>query len=175
MSQTPDKMASLVDEAARILAGPTPRRQALKLLAGALAGGFLGTLGARRAKAQIAPDAFGHCPGGGVSCSYAGHTFCLSRGKTCCGDTSGCNSNQTCCTTGSRPFCANGGTTCCGNTSCNSTQKCCTTGSTAFCAPTGQSCCGSTSCTSTQKCCNNTVCCGSGQTCSNGRCVASGS
>jgi len=173
MSQAPDKMASLVDEAARILAGPTPRRQALKLLAGALAGGILGTLGARRARAQVAPDAFGRCPGGVAPCSYGGHTFCVSRGKTCCGDTSGCNSTQTCCTTGARPFCANSGTTCCGNTACsNSTQTCCS-GTTPFCAAKGTTCCGSTSCTSGQTCCSG-ACCAAGQTCSNGRCAASG-
>ena len=174
MSQAPDKMASLVDEAARILAGPTPRRQALKLLAGALAGGILGTLGARRARAQVAPDAFGRCPGGVAPCSYGGHTFCVSRGKTCCGDTSGCNSTQTCCTTGARPFCANSGTTCCGNTACsNSTQTCCSTATTPFCAAKGTTCCGSTSCTSGQTCCSG-ACCAAGQTCSNGRCAASG-
>ena len=45
-------MSYLLDDIARILASPIPRRQALRLLGGILAGGILSTLGVKQAAAQ---------------------------------------------------------------------------------------------------------------------------
>jgi len=53
-------MTYFTDEVARILAGPMPRRQALKLLSGVLAGAFLSSIGVQRAKAT---SGCGSCTG----------------------------------------------------------------------------------------------------------------
>ena len=45
-------MRFLLDDVARIMASPIPRRQAFKLLGGALSGAILGTLGIRPAAAM---------------------------------------------------------------------------------------------------------------------------
>jgi len=76
-----ETVANLFDDVARILAGPT-RRQALKLLGGALAGGILVTFGAKRAQATTCSPA---CTSGKVCCSWQGTNFCITAGDTCCG------------------------------------------------------------------------------------------
>ena len=146
-------MQSVFDDVARILASPLPRRQALKLVGGALAGGVLGALGVNPAAAQS----------NATKCKIG--TFACGTG--CCS-----SNTQTCCTTGTSPFCVSKGKICCGSTSCSNNQTCCTTGSKPFCATKGKTCCGSTSCSSDQTCCNGT-CCAKGQKCVNGRCEAS--
>ena len=174
-------MGNFLDDAARILASPMPRRRALRLLGGAIAGGILGTLGARRAQAQTCNPP---CTSGRVCCSWQGTNFCITAGDTCCGNTQGCNSSQQCCTTGTMPFCGNIGDICCGEHTCQRTSTayhvCCGSGTSAFCSATGQSnaipiCCGTNSCNASQTCCASSTCCNSGQRCSNGRCVASNS
>src|SRR5450755_3331039 len=101
-------MHSLLDDVARILASPLPRRRALKLVSGALAGGILAALDLRPAAAQN--DAKPKCPPRTTKCG---------TGSLCC------SSTQTCCTTSATPFCATQGKTCCGKTSCSSGQTCC--------------------------------------------------
>lgn len=170
-------MSNRLDDAARILASPLPRRQALRLAGGALAGYVLSTFGIRRAKAQNAPNTAtakcgDHTCAKGQTCCNTGKTpFCVTQGRTCCGNTS-CGNGQACCSTGSTPFCVTQGRTCCGNTSCGNGQGCCHTGSTPFCAEQGKTCCGNTSCGTSQTCCTN-VCCAEHLICSNGRCTAS--
>src|SRR5580704_12324874 len=112
---------NLVDDAARILASPLPRRQALKALSGVLTGGLLAALGVRRANAQTCNPA---CKGGETCCRGTnGRLFCSIPGGTCCGNTS-CNDAQQCCRTSAQPFCTTN-PICCGTSSCTSSESCC--------------------------------------------------
>jgi len=186
-------MSHILDDIARIIASPMPRRRALQLLGATLAGGIFGSLGVRPIAAQQGnqgnqnnqgnQDNQGNksknncgstnCSKNQVCCNVSPYkAFCATSGKTCCGNTAG-DGNHVCCKTGSQPFLATRGKTCCGNTSCASGQICCTTCSKPFCASKGHTCCGSTTCSSKQFCCNNTVCCDDQQSCVNGRCKAS--
>jgi hypothetical protein len=96
---------SLFDDVARILAKPAPRRQALKLAAGVLAGGILGSLG------------FGQDSGPDIRCKSP---------KTVCG-TVCCSKAQQCCATSPQSvlFCVLKTHTCCGNTGCKPNTVCC--------------------------------------------------
>jgi len=168
-------MSYRIDDIARILATPMPRRQAFRLLTGTLAGGVLGSLGIRSAFGQATPNATAcrpACPPLQTCCTTGTRPFCASRGQSCCGNYS-YGFGQKCCTTGTVPFVVSNNRTCCGNGSCFSFgQMCCTTGSSPFCASTGNTCCGNTSCQRGDVCCNGT-CCSRGQSCVNGRCTSS--
>ena len=144
-------MDYFVDEVARILASPVPRRQALRLIAGLVGSGVFEAFGLRNAGAQ---------------------TAATQAAATC---KPVCPSTKTCCTTGSKPFCATKPKTCCGNTSCDQKSTCCPGNGSPFCATQGKKCCGSTTCTATQTCCGNRTCCNSNQRCnaSTQRCQAS--
>lgn len=185
---------NLVDDAARILASPMPRRQAVKALSRVLAGSLFAAFGVVRADAQSFKCGNSTCAAGQTCCTGPNGTFCSVVGGACCGTTS-CGATQICCTgTYGQNFCATGAT-CCANFSCSAGQSCCTTpgGGQQFCSSTGQSCCGYTSCyTGTQQCCGGgttagsvpfcanstaTCCgntsCGTNQACVAGRCQAS--
>jgi hypothetical protein len=149
-------MDHLLDEAARILASPVPRRQALRLLTSALVTGVVSMLGIKRAEAQgCSPP----CRANQICCEGAGsgggddddddrrngsRGFCISQNRTCCGRES-CSQNEICCRTSSRPFCANRNRTCCGRKSCGRNETCC----------------------------GNARCCEQNERCVNGRCQAS--
>jgi len=98
-------MSFLLDDVARALARPAPRRQALKLLGGLLAGGILGAVGIGRAAAQddVEPALCGtvHCKKGQKCCSYDN---CAPKQNTCCGLHS-CPPGQKCCPNGPVPLC----------------------------------------------------------------------
>lgn len=114
-------MQSLFDDVARILAKPAPRRQALRLAAGVLAGGVLGALGVEQSFGQDSQPA--PCASGATACGTGG---------LCCK-----TATKKCCITSSRgPFCANKGDTCCANTACGPKTVCCVD---KCCAP-GESC-----------------------------------
>jgi hypothetical protein len=150
-------MPYLIDDVARILASPMPRREALRLVGGALAGGILGTLGLRHAAAQRKDDPDDEkCRAGTTKCG----TRCCSGAQVCCQETD------------FRPFCATAGKTCCGSTACVSGQTCCRTSSRPFCATAGKTCCGRTACDKDDVCCNG-QCCKDHEVCENGRCRAS--
>jgi hypothetical protein len=87
----------LFDEAARILAGPVPRRRALKLLGGALVAAIVGTVGSTRAGAQNCRPA---CRAGFRCCLGPGQqpNFCIPEAQFCCGNR-GCLQGRTCCGT----------------------------------------------------------------------------
>jgi hypothetical protein len=170
---------NLIDDAARILAGPLLRRQALKALTQILLGSFFAAFGVRRAQSQAANDTNSGtcrpackdndkcCPG-----TDGKKAFCVDASQTCCGNT-GCSRGQTCCrgTNGQR-FCSSNDGTCCGNSSCSDKQQCCRTSSQPFCT-TDPTCCGKSSCSRNETCCANTVCCTASQTCKSGRCQSS--
>src|SRR5262249_62102711 len=74
-------MSFLIDEVARIVASPMPRRKALKLLGSALSGAILATLSVGRAKAQCST-----CSG---KCNA--NSPCEAQCAQCC-----CGPNGTC-------------------------------------------------------------------------------
>ena len=102
-------MSYLLDDIARILASPIPRRQALRLLGGILAGGILSTLDAKQAEAQQeSEDEKRKCGtrtcGEDQQCSKTGpKPLCAPKGKACCGAKVSKDEDQVCC----------GGTVCC--------------------------------------------------------------
>jgi len=112
-------MNYLIDDIARILAGPTPRRKALKLIGGAFASGLFGA-------------AFGQVGGG------AGNPACIGvpRGGTCPD-----NDKQQCC----GQFCLGQGVgnppasaACCPNTIVCPPTRCCFISASNFsCCPAG--------------------------------------
>ena len=96
-------MDHFLDEAARILASPMPRRQAFRLLGGALLAGIAGALGAKEAGAQTTCGGK-KCKNNQYCCTQDGFApFCVTTGKVCCG-TKTCGPNVACCHT-SPPFC----------------------------------------------------------------------
>lgn len=159
-------MDRFFDEAARILAGPMPRRRAVALLGGALLAAILGA----HPSAQI--TCTGGCPGGQKCCPGQGgaNNFCILSTLNCCGNSS-CPIDpisslpQICC-----PGSGGGGA----NDFCiSSLQMCCGNGNA--CNKESQLCCGSNCCNSgNQICCGNTVCCAKTHACDpSGRCPAS--
>jgi hypothetical protein len=185
-------LANFLDDAARILASPIPRRRALKLLGGALAGVFAGTFAATTASADTKGTKCGNitCPAGATCCTTGSQPFCATDGKnSCCGDNKADINSQICCTTGDRPFVGTKGKTCCGNSTCDGgTHMCCTTGTTPFVGTKGKTCCGNSTADSDHMCCNTgtqpfvgtkgKTCCGNTTcpehySCVHGRCSAS--
>jgi len=173
-------MPHIVDDIARILATPVPRRQAFKLVGRVLAGAFVGALGMRAQNANSANLNSGaicgstRCQKNQTCCTQnqgAFRPFCASQSKTCCGNST-VNGNQQCCRTSSIPFVTNSNQSCCGNGACNRGQLCCPGASRPFCATNGKYCCVNKACASQKDCCNG-VCCEDHQSCVNGRCKAS--
>jgi hypothetical protein len=90
-------MSYTIDEVSRVLAGPTPRRKMLRLIAGTLAGGLFGS---------VALGQSGSCPAGtavGASCGNKGEKkccgqFCLGFGNSefCCSNSGRCPPTQCC-------------------------------------------------------------------------------
>ena len=97
-------MDRIFDEMARILARQMPRRQAFRLLGGALAAGIVGAFGTRSASAQTCSPA---CPGGQKCCPGGPRTFCAPTANTCCGNKS-CAAGLACC----EGSCCKAGQTC---------------------------------------------------------------
>jgi len=73
-------MNDLMDDFARILATPMPRRKAFKLFGGALAAAVFAISGPRHASAAPAPK----CAKGQVSCGP--NKVCCTKGWFVCGD-----------------------------------------------------------------------------------------
>lgn len=165
--------SSLIDDAARILASPLPRRQALKALCNLLTGAFLAGFVSRQADSETA-TCKPACARGQTCCPGTnGKPFCVSAGQTCCGNTF-CVSNESCCTgTNGQQFPSGPGNVCCGNYSYGPTQQCCRTGSQPFTCDHTATCCGNTSCPKGETCCGKSVCCGQNYACINGRCEPS--
>ncbi len=90
-------MSYLIDDVARVLASPLPRRKAFRLLGGIMAGAFMGTVGAHRAMAANS-----------ICCSNG--TGCSNNGGNCGGDAS--SRDATCCST-----------CCCASGTCSSTAS----------------------------------------------------
>ena len=105
-------MDRFFDEAARILASPMSRRQAFRLLGGALVGGIVGAAGIKQAAAQGPPPPPQAC----------GNINCASGEKCCPGRAGNCN-----------PYCAGIKDNCCGCVRCPATQRCAAHDDTSSC------------------------------------------
>ena len=92
------------------------------------------------------------CSSNQTCCTTGSRPFCVTQGKTCCGN-AWADSSHVCCQTGSSPFVAAKGTTCCGNTSADSSHICCQTGSSPFVITQGKTCCGNAFADSGHICC----------------------
>jgi len=168
-------MTSLFDDISRTIASPIPRRQAFRLIGGALGGAVVTALGlgwASRAwgapgGGQSVPADSSACRKGQTLCGSGRPAVCCSSGQACCGSaTVGytcCFSGQGCCTDTSKPYCMPAKSTCCKGASCSSTQTCCN----GKCCNNGahQTCCGAP---------GSPVCCSAGRTCCKGRCCTEG-
>jgi hypothetical protein len=112
-------MSYFIDDVARTLAGPTPRRDALKLVGRFLAGGLFGTFAVRQASAQPAAACNPACNTTSQQCCKTGTTpFCAQQNQICCGNTS-CQQQRVCC----NGVCCNAGQTCLGNGRCSASNK----------------------------------------------------
>jgi len=89
-------MDELFDDISRILASPVPRRRALKLVVGGLAGAALAVLGFER-------PAYGACTSGKFAC---GTKCCDCANEQCCNGTSCCAKGVDCCGTNCDKCCA---------------------------------------------------------------------
>jgi|SRR5579862_1335715 len=109
-------MSYLIDDVARILATPMPRRRALALAFRALAGGaVLANLGTQPALAACSSStcvASGGCCNGGVNAGTCKTTPCAA-GTCCIGG--GCVTCTVCCGTFPTQKCCTGSTPCCCN------------------------------------------------------------
>lgn len=136
-------MNYLIDDVARILAGPTPRRKALKLIGGVLAGSVFGSMFGQAA---------GNCTGSRLN-------------------NSACNDNQQCCgqfclgggigTPGAALCCPN--TFVCPPTRCciaNGTSGCCPPGTCGILTPNASATCASVNGATPTGCTTNTALCG---------------
>ena len=154
-------MSALLDDISRITASSISRREAFKLVGGAVGGALLASLGLGRASRGLGVPAGGaqapefiKCPSGEFRCGAT----CCKNGLTCCNGKC-CASGQTCC-----------GTTCCDRRQC-CREICCTSGERCIdgrCCPSAQACFGRC-CPSGQTCCNAFLCCPSGQCCNHGQ------
>src|SRR5579859_3510983 len=92
-------MSYLIDDVARTLASPMPRRKAFRYLAGVVGGALMATIGAQRASAASCSPA---CTGGAHCCTSGGTAICCASTEMCClhGGTVSCCGSGTCCVAG---------------------------------------------------------------------------
>jgi hypothetical protein len=155
-------MSTLIDDISRVIASPVSRRQAFKMVGGAVGGALLASLGLGRATWALGADGEGDpkCPRFWVKCRGK----CFPPGYNCCG-TSVCNGDQICC---SNSHCCDDAKTCCGSGCCDRHSTCC--GNHTCCAR-NMACCNGRCCSSpSAKCCGG-ECCPEGYLCCGGKCV----
>jgi hypothetical protein len=154
-------MSALIDDISRVIASPVSRREAFRLVSGAVGGAVLASLGLARAARALGAQATTNspnspCPNHGVLCGGK----CYPKDYRCCG-TLVCNGDQICC---SNTHCCDDAQTCCGttpgSTCCNNT-----------CCPPHQACCNGKCCTSPGAICCGGTCCSEGNLCCGGKCV----
>ena len=107
-------MSNLLDDISRIIARPMPRRQAFKLVGGAVGGAALASLGLGRVSRVFGAPAGGPqplvtCKPGTTPCG----TGCCPSSQTCCASAC-CAAGQNCSPCSGGPSkCCNPGTICC--------------------------------------------------------------
>jgi len=116
-------MSYLIDDVARTLADPMPRRKAFRYLAGVLAGVFMATIGAQRASAATCAKN-GDCMGANMCCLNG--TCVSTTGNAICGGSQNgicCSGGFVCCSKGNVRSCCGSGTCCCTSGVCLSSPN----------------------------------------------------
>ena len=112
-------MSYLIDDVARSLASPVPRRRALSLFGRMLLGGLFGAAGLQKASAQNAGTCGTKtCSNAQQCCHTAATPFCAQQNQVCCGSTS-CLAGRACC----NGVCCNANQTCLGSGVCSASTK----------------------------------------------------
>lgn len=140
-------MVHQFDELAKALAGDVPRRKALRLLGGTLAGALLAALSRREARA--APSECAVLCGKNAFISGPLHAACRQACQQCeaditriCFSPTGarcCPPETTCCPTPTGSTCCPAGQVCCSPAGCCEVGRVCC--GPAGCCPAGQVCC----------------------------------
>ena len=153
-------MSALIDDISRAIASPVSRRQAFKMVSGAVAGAVLASLGLGRAARALGAPATTNppCPDHEVRCGGR----CYPPGYTCCGKAV-CDGFHKCCT----DHCCARNQTCCGAGCCSPGSTCC---GNKTCCPVGSACCNGRCCAPRAICCGG-ACCPKGYLCCGGKCV----
>jgi len=156
-------MNALIDDISRAIASPVSRRQAFKMVSGAVGSALLASLGLGRASRALGADGPGApaCPRFWVPCNGK----CYPPGSSCCAGTV-CDSLHHCCTN----HCCGDLQSCCGSTCCNPLSTCC---GNSTCCPCGTACCSGKCCSSPGAICCGGACCPEGYLCCAGKCVKS--
>jgi len=123
-------MGALMDDISRIIASSVSRRDAFKLVGGAVGGAVLGSLGLRNTVFAQDPPRGPHCG--------PDETLC---GRQCC------HGDQQCCT----DRCCRKDDTCCGRTCCPRDTSCC---AGRCCHGRREKCCGDRCCGEGRFCCD---------------------
>jgi len=153
-------MSTLIDDLSRVIASPVSRRQAFKMVSGAVGGALLASLGLGRATRMLGAGGNNQpCPDHGVRCNGQ----CYQQGYACCGPTA-CDRNHQCC----RDHCCDNKQSCCGSSCCNYGSTCC--GNNTCCA-CGVACCNGKCCSSPKAICCGGACCPEGYLCCANKCV----
>jgi hypothetical protein len=140
-------MSVFFDDLSRIIASPMPRRQAFKLIGGALGGAVITSLGFAQGSGDTT------CPKGDTLCGSGKHAVCCTSGQKCCGNSAigfiCCGSGGLCCTDASKPYCIQAHEVCCRGKCCIPGQKqtCCTTATSGICCSADEICCSGKCCT----------------------------
>jgi hypothetical protein len=101
-------MDELIDNIARVLATPMPRRQAFRVIAGALAAAGLAAVGSRPVSAAPCPNP---PPSGQFTCGSGNNAACCNRQNECCA------------LRGNRGMCCKRGDCVCNNGTCSSSAQ----------------------------------------------------
>jgi len=154
-------MSALIDDISRAIASPVSRRQAFKMVSGAVGSALLASLGLGSATRALGADGQGdpRCPRFWVSCRGK----CYPPGFTCCGSTV-CEEFHHCC----QDHCCEDLQSCCGSSCCNHGSTCC--GNKTCCA-CGVACCNGKCCSSPRAICCGGTCCPEGYFCCANKCV----
>lgn len=143
-------MGALFDDVSRIIASSMPRRQAFRLIGGAVGGALAASLGLGSGARAWGMQA-GSAPCGVGTFACGNDLCCTLELQTCCGRSQSakcCPKTSTCCIgSGTNTSCCAVGETCCNGICCSSAApSCCGTAAKPVCCAKGEICCN-------QKCC----------------------
>jgi hypothetical protein len=156
-------MSALIDEISRAIASPVSRRQAFKVVSGAVGSALLASLGLGRAARALGAQAESdpRCPRFWFPCNGK----CYPPGFTCCSHTV-CDDFHHCC----KDHCCGSFESCCGSTCCGFGSSCC---NNSTCCPRGVACCSGKCCSQPRAICCGGACCPEGYLCCANKCVKS--
>ena len=154
-------MSALIDDISRAIASPVSRRQAFKMVSGAVGSALLASLGLGRATRAMGADGTDdpQCPRFWVRCNGK----CYPSGSSCCASTV-CDEFHQCC----RDHCCGNLQSCCGSSCCNARSSCC---GNSTCCPWGVACCNGKCCSQPGAICCGGACCPEGYFCCAGQCL----